>query len=368
MRATEVLDQLRRPGPTRADVARALGISSGSAAEVTARLRAMELLDEERAPVRGRGRPTTVLTAHARGPLVAALDLRQGDWRCAVAGLDALPRLVAEGRHTHRDPGAVLAAVAGAVRAARDGHPGRIGLVSVAVAGTVADGRLAQSASLGWGPVDLDVVAAGLPCLIGNDATLAGVAEVRSGAAAEAHTALHLTVEVGIGGALVVDGRPLTGAAGAAGEFGHVPFGDPALTCPCGARGCWDLEVDGRALARSRGEQPPGDPRGYLQRALDAGTDVTVPAAALGRGVAALVNAHDPDVVTLGGLAAPLGADPAFGRAFEAGLMAFRRSCPPAVLDAAHGADGALHGAVAVGLDHVTAPPALAAWEAARAR
>ena len=105
---------------------------------------------------------------------------------------------------------------------------------------------------------------AGVRLLLGNDATLSGLAEARTGAARSATTALHLLVAEGIGGTLVVNGEPVAGAHGAAGEYGHIPFGDPAVVCPCGARGCWDLTVDGRALARHRGDSPPEDPVGYV--------------------------------------------------------------------------------------------------------
>jgi predicted NBD/HSP70 family sugar kinase len=66
---------------------------------------------------------------------------------------------------------------------------------------------------------------------------------------------------------------------------------------------------------------------------------VTATATALGAGIAGLVNLHDPDVVTLGGLAGPLraGAPAEFTSAYLAGLMAFRRAEPPPVLDASHG-------------------------------
>src|SRR5262245_53580845 len=69
------------PGITRAALAQRAGLSSGSATEVTARLRDLSLLQESPAPVTGRGRPTTLLGAHPRGPLVLAVDLRHEDWR-----------------------------------------------------------------------------------------------------------------------------------------------------------------------------------------------------------------------------------------------------------------------------------------------
>ena len=189
--------------------------------------------------------------------------------------------------------------------------------------------------------------------LIGNDATLAGVAEARSGAAGGAAAALHLIVEVGVGGTLVVDGRPQAGATGAGGEFGHLPFGDPARRCPCGAHGCWGLEVDGMALARHLGSPPPADAKSYARRVLarpsrspEVAEAIRRVAAALGTGTAGLVNALDPDVVTLGGLAIPIreAGSTAFEAAYRAGLMSFRRPAPPPVHDAVHGDDGPLLG------------------------
>jgi predicted NBD/HSP70 family sugar kinase len=218
---------------------------------------------------------------------------------------------------------------------------------------------------------------AAVPLLIANDAALAGVAEARYGAAVGAATALHVTVEVGVGGTLVIDGRSVTGATGAGGEFGHLPFGDPELRCPCGARGCWDLTVDGRAIARHLGDPPPGNPRTYARAALARATAdpaaraaTTRAALALAGGLAGLVNALDPDVITLGGLAQPLRqpVEAEFAATFIDGLMRFRRTDPPKLLPATLGDDGALHGAAVTGLDHVLTPEGLTAWADRRAK
>ena len=212
-----------------------------------------------------------------------------------------------------------------------------------------------------------------IPVLPGNDATLGALAEARSGAAAGAGTAVSVTVEVGLGGSLLIDGRPQSGAHGAAGEFGHLPMGDPAVACVCGAYGCWGPEVDGRALARHLGVPSPDDPRTFATAVLarvedgDAAAAAAVGrvAAALGRGVAGLVNAHDPDVVVLGGLARrlrdPALGGPSFDAAYRRGLMGFRRAAPTLIRDAVHGDDAPLHGAVALALDHATSAESLAA-------
>jgi len=396
--AAQVLATLRRvPGITRAALARELGLTSGLATEIVARLRDLRLLTEAPAPVVGRGRPTTVLRPHPEGPVVLALALRQEDWRAAVATVDGRLIEPRRRRHPSREPDAVLATLRRAVDRARDRYGHRLRAVSLAVAGAIYDDHLVQAATLGWGAVDLRAVArdTSLPLLLGNDATLAGVAEARAGAATTAGTALHLIVEVGVGGTLTIDGRPVTGAHGAAGEYGHLPFGDRALRCPCGARGCWDLAVDGRALARHLGEPPPVDALSYawevIRRATGAphpGPDpdprsgrrvpardggdpaarraVDAVAAALGDGIAALVNLHDPDLVTLGGLGPALRrvAGPAFDDAYAAGLMSVHRAQPPPVVAAAFGDEGPLHGAAVLGLDHITGESALAEWAA----
>ena len=75
--------------------------------------------------------------------------------------------------------------------------------------------------------------------------------------------------------------------------------------------------------------------------------------------MAGLVNAHDPDVVVLGGLAPRLRGE-AFDEAYRRGLMAYRRSSPTPVRDAAFSDDAALRGALALALDHATSAEGLA--------
>ncbi len=376
--AAQLVEVVRsEPGITRAAAAQRLGIGSGGATELVARMRQALLLDETPAPAQGRGRPTTVLGPHARGPLVLAADLRATDWRLALAGIDGVPKVVTQADYAAEQLGPVLGQLADAIGRIYRRNAKRLRAIAVAVAGTVSDAKLVQFTSRGWNDVDLSVLAAkipdraGIPLLLGNDATLAGLAEARSGAARSAATALCLIVAQGIGGALIVNGEPLNGAHGAAGEYGHIPFGDQALDCPCGSRGCWDLTVDGRALARHRGDAPPEDPVAYVHDLnAHAGRDgatrraFEAVATSLGRGVGGLVNLHDPEVVTLGGVASLLRANAAkaFDDAYREGLMAFRKDAPPPVRDAQHGEDGPLHGAVARALDHITSAAGLADW------
>jgi predicted NBD/HSP70 family sugar kinase len=144
----------------------------------------------------------------------------------------------------------------------------------------------------------------------------------------------------------------LIGATGAAGEFGHMPFGDPAITCLCGAQGCWGTTVDGTALARLLGRPTPRDQVTFARRLITSPTEEERPAVRavarnLGRGIGGLVNAVDADLVTLGGLGADLltAAPDDLQLAYLAGLMAYRRDDPPPIVPAALGDEGPIAGA-----------------------
>jgi predicted NBD/HSP70 family sugar kinase len=188
-----------------------------------------------------------------------------------------------------------------------------------------------------------------------------------------ASVVLYLAVEVGIGGVVVVDGQPLVGALGEGGEFGHMPLGSLGLRCPCGATGCWDVEVDGRALARALGQRAPVSPRAYAARVIEAAergaaaesAAVEAVARTLGRGTGALVNALDPDLVVYGGLAPALrvAADDVLESAYRDALMRHRRANPPPIVPSAIEPDGALLGAAELAFDLVLTPSLLSDGE-----
>ncbi|KUL27604.1 ROK family protein [Actinoplanes awajinensis] len=363
-RSTELLRVVHRsPGVTRADAARLLGIGTGAATELVTKLSRAELLMQgPAAPSGSRGRPTTVLLPHPAGPLALAVAITHETWRVEAVELGGARLAALGGGHA----GAAWAEVRDAVRAAieelRLRYGSRPRAIGVAAPGTVSRDRRLDATTAGWLDVDLTTLCPDAEVFVaGNDATLAATAESRRGAATGAAVALYLQIEAGLGGAVVEDGRPVIGARGAAGEFGHMPFGDPAIRCPCGARGCWGIAVDGHALARSLGEPVPVDPITYARRVITTAARalaaappyppevdaVRAVAATLGRGIAGLVNGLDADLVALGGLGADLLATvPAeIDAAYRDGLMSIHRDTPPPIVPAALGDDGPIAGA-----------------------
>ena len=367
--AADVCALVRRsPGITRAQVVRELGISTGTAADLVTRMRRAAVLTEGEPVPHGRGRPTSALTVHPRGPLVIAVEITATGWRMVSAGLDGRLTVVARAPHRGRGPADVLAPIRRAVTAEAGARAGRVRAVSVAAAATVRDGSVVQSSVLDWDRVSLAPLRApGAALLVANDATCEALAESRRGASRGARAALHLTVLTGVGGGLVLDGAPVLGATGLAMEVGHLPLGDPRALCSCGARGCWDTVLGAGPLAGRLGADDDSLPA--LEALIARGEPAHRPAlataaASLGRGLAGLINVTDPDVVTLGGLGPLLRSHcpEAFEEALAGGLMRCLREDRPRIAGGELGADAALVGAVETALDEVAGPAGLAAW------
>jgi predicted NBD/HSP70 family sugar kinase len=375
---------------TRAELTRHLSLARGTATVLVRELAGRELIEELSGPAgaradvtvpRGRGRPTGVPSAHPRGPVALAIDLRDDSF--TVAAFELTGRSAVLDRH-EREAGSgtgMLADVAARLAVRRREFGDRVIGIGVAVPSPVRAGVMVQPTLPDWQDIDVtgllaavdaeNEVASGCPVLAGNDATLAGLAEARRGALRGFSVALHLHVATGIGGVLLAGGQPVTGAYGSAGEFGHMPLAGGHEPCRCGSTGCWELDAGARGLLRAAGLGEQGDRMLAATEVIAAaatdpgcGQALTTVAAALGRGIGALVNAQDPEVIGLSGLAAEVyqASPDAVAAAYLAALMRFRRDAPPALLSSTLGGLGALTGASELVFDAFLTPRGLAAW------
>ena len=95
-----------------------------------------------------------------------------------------------------------------------------------------------------------------VPVAVANDANCLALSEAVDGAAAGAGVVFGAILGTGVGGGIVVEGKPLAGANATAGEWGHNPLpgtrpeDGPPLTCGCGRTGCIETWLAGAALAR----------------------------------------------------------------------------------------------------------------------
>ncbi|HEX8050093.1 MAG TPA: ROK family protein [Solirubrobacterales bacterium] len=164
--------------------------------------------------------------------------------------------------------------------------------------------------------------ALGTEVRIGNDVQVATEAEFQLGAGREFQSLIGVFWGTGVGGGLILDGKPWLGR-GAAAEIGHIVVKRGGAECPCGRRGCVEAYAGRKAMeaeARRRHEdgektdlfklmEKHGKPRltsGIWERALDhedrlAEELVERAVEALGTGIASAVNLIDPEAVILGG-------------------------------------------------------------------
>jgi len=159
-----------------------------------------------------------------------------------------------------------------------------------------------------------------LPIFLERDTNVAVIGEWRFGAAAGVRNAIYITVSTGVGGGIIVDGRPLVGPSGTAGEVGHVVVELDGPRCGCGGIGHVEAIASGTALARDGAALAAADPQSILARmangaevdaelvarAAEAGDAACVALlerafVAIGALCASLVNLFDPDVIVIGG-------------------------------------------------------------------
>ena len=360
---------------TRAELTRQLGLARGTATVLVRELAGRRLITEL-APAdppsaqRARGRPTGIPSANKKGPVALAVDLRDDSFTTAVFELTGRGTVLDSQERGARDGGQFLSQVAASLRKYRRALDGRVVGIGVAVPSPVSAGRMVQPTLDDWQDVDVAEALSlpGTEVSVGNDATLAGLAEARRGVLRGVRVALHLHAATGIGGVLLTAGQPATGALGSAGEFGHMPLAGGDAPCQCGAVGCWELYAGARGLLREAGL--PGEQGDRMAIAASViGSDeraLARVAAALGRGIGALVNAHDPAAVSLSGLAAAVltAAPEQVNAAYLTALMRFRRPAPPPLLPSALGDLGPLTGAAELVFDGFLTARGLTTWPA----
>ena len=377
-----VLAALRAAGgASRAELAARTGLTRATVATLLEPLLGAGVLAEDAATPRGVGRPSRAVRYAAGGPVALGVAVDVETLAVCAVGLDGVVRAHRRLPRDHRELGpdpvfdgaaALAAEVCGEVGArvlgaglalpallstAAAAHRADRALAAADRALAAADGAVvdADSAVVGAGspvvlrapnlprldgsrPADALAARLGLPVTVDNEATLGALAHLDL-----APNLVYVSAGIGIGGGIVLDGRVYRGARGLAGELGHVVVDRAGPTCGCGGRGCVERYAGTAALLADAGAVD-------LDALVDAlaGGDgravaaTTRAAAALGTGLASVLNVLDVPVVVLGGTFARLA--PHVEPALSAELA--RRSLAPAqVLTSGLGDAAAVRGA-----------------------
>jgi glucokinase len=303
-----------------------------------------------------------------------------GGTKIQAAIVDARGEVAGEARRptpTSGGPADVAAAMTEALREAADGAGVETKDLAGVGVGSPGDadentGVVSEARNLpGWeGSFPLaETLAAelGTRARIGNDVQVATEAEFELGAGREFSSMIGVFWGTGIGGGLVLDGRPWLGR-GAAGEIGHMVVKRGGAKCPCGRKGCLEAYAGRSAMeAEARRQHKEGVKTdlfklmhkhekerltsGVWERALDHGDQLAKSLIdraieMLGTGIASAVNLLDVEAVVLGG-----GLGTRFGQRYmepltkEMGKHLFVDERPPAVRVASLGDLGGAIGA-----------------------
>jgi glucokinase len=148
-----------------------------------------------------------------------------------------------------------------------------------------------------------------VPFALDNDANAAAIAEWKIGAGRASNYMIMLTLGTGIGGGLILDGKPYRGFVGAGAEIGHMvlQYGGEPCGGNCTGHGHFEQISSGRAADRkavellgegATGRELVGAARDGNAEALEAVREI---GRTLGAGIGSLVNIFNPEVVVIGG-------------------------------------------------------------------
>jgi glucokinase len=92
-----------------------------------------------------------------------------------------------------------------------------------------------------------------VPAIMDNDANVGALGEGFHGAGRGHSPLFYMTLSTGIGGGILIDGRPLRGPDSYGGEIGHIEIAPDGPDCLCGWHGCFERMCCGLWLQHDYG-------------------------------------------------------------------------------------------------------------------
>ena len=136
-----------------------------------------------------------------------------------------------------------------------------------------SEGTLYGAVNLGWGTMSLKKelqTLLNMPVEAGNDANVAALGEAWQGGAKGYEDVVVVTLGTGVGGGIIINGKMVAGATGAAGEIGHMHVNDDETEpCNCGNCGCLEEYVSATGIVRMAKRKLAKDDRPSIMRKDD---------------------------------------------------------------------------------------------------
>lgn len=315
-----VLETVRLFGPlSRAEVARRTGLSAQTVTNIVDQLKPGGLLVEQQRRTGSRGQPPIDLMINPDGAYSFGISFDHR--RLVVVLINLGGEIVDQVEFPVRQPtpAVILPLVDAAVheiladRAIPFDRVYGAGLVMPVLIANGSPTTLGPSSVPEWRdyPVADDLAnRLKIPVFLDNDATAGAIGEVLYGAAKRLADFFYIYLGVGIGGGIILSGRPYRGAYGMAGEIAHLVSEPGGRPCPCGNRGCLEryasLSAAFAAVTRTEETFEPID-IAVLEEAFAAGDPNMLAwlddsAARLRNAIVTIENLLDPQAVILGGI------------------------------------------------------------------
>lgn len=182
--------------------------------------------------------------------------------------------------------------------------------IGIGVPGAVKDdGTVNKCVNLGWDVVNVPKKLSELLIFpkekikAGNDANVAALGEYWKGSGKEYSSIMMVTIGTGVGGGLIIDGKPINGFNGAAAEIGHMPLVDGLdFACNCGKTGCLEQVASATGIARLAGTK---NAKEVFDRAKAGDKDMEAViekvCSYIGKGLACAAAIADPECFVIGG-------------------------------------------------------------------
>lgn len=249
---------------SRAEIARQTGLSRAAVSSLVAELIDQDLLRELGQGESAGGKPPTLLALNERARDIVAVDLGHRPFAAALVDLSGRIHARVQADATNAEPTGAEAVemAAGLIGEMISAATAPILGIGVGAPGVIAtDGRVLEASNLAWHSLDLGAEFRSrfeFPVSIANDASMAALAEFRRHPTDR--NLILIKLGRGVGSGLVLNGALYSGQHSAAGEIGHVRFGDRDLPCRCGRSGCLETVASVPAMLERIGADPAIDP------------------------------------------------------------------------------------------------------------
>lgn len=315
MNKTIVLDTIRQRQPlSRADISAAIGLNKATVSSLVSELIESRLVTEIGPGASSGGRKPTLLLFERSAGYAVGIDIRVNDLLAVLVDLEGNVLKEKTTKLSDFSPETVLNHIRQSIRLLSKSLPdspyGIVG-IGIGVPGLVDEkSQVISAPNLGWNQIDLFEALApefGANIHIDNEANAGAIGEKLYGAGREAQNLIYLSIGIGIGSGIIVDGALYRGTSNFSGEVGHMTVAENGPLCRCGNRGCWETLASEKAMldraAKLWSDSLPGlediialarkgDPEA-IRLMNETGNQ-------LGVGLANLVNILNPELIVIG--------------------------------------------------------------------